>query len=52
MFHALFAAELVDNAGWDLLVQLADEADDDEARRAFKKRLHRHPGPIEQRSHL
>jgi bacterioferritin (cytochrome b1) len=40
MFHALLAAELVDNAGWDLLVELADEADDDEAKRAFKKRLH------------
>jgi bacterioferritin (cytochrome b1) len=40
MFHALLAAELVDNAGWDLLVQLADEADDDQSKRAFKKRLH------------
>ncbi len=40
LFHALFAAELVDNAGWDLLVQLADEADDHDAKRAFKKRLH------------
>ena len=40
MFHALLAAELVDNAGWDLLVGLADEADDDEAKRAFKRRLH------------
>lgn len=39
-FHALMAAELVDNAGWDLLVQLADEADDGDARRAFKKCLH------------
>lgn len=40
MFHALLTAELMDNAGWELLIQLADEADDDEARRAFKKRLH------------
>ncbi len=40
LFHALLAAELVDNAGWDLLVQLADEADDSKARREFKKRLH------------
>lgn len=40
LFHALFTAELADNAGWDLLVQVADEADDDEAKRAFKKRLH------------
>jgi bacterioferritin (cytochrome b1) len=39
MFHALMAAELVDNAGWDLLVELADEADDRQAKRAFKKRL-------------
>ncbi|MBF5046503.1 DUF892 family protein [Aggregicoccus sp. 17bor-14] len=40
LFHALLAAELVDNAGWDLLAQLADEAGDHEAERAFKKRLH------------
>jgi bacterioferritin (cytochrome b1) len=40
MFHALLVAELADNAGWDLLVQIADEADDPKARRAFKKRLH------------
>ena len=40
MFHALLVAELADNAGWDLLVQLADEADDSKAKRAFKKRLH------------
>src|SRR5687767_1957317 len=26
MFHALLTAELADNAGWDLLVQIADEA--------------------------
>ena len=40
LFHALLAAELVDNAGWDLLVQLADEADDTPAKKEFKKRLH------------
>lgn len=40
LFHALLAAELVDNAGWDLLVQLADEAGDHEAKRGFKRRLH------------
>jgi bacterioferritin (cytochrome b1) len=40
MFHALLVAELADNAGWDLLVQIADEADDNSAKRAFKKRLH------------
>ncbi|HYG69803.1 MAG TPA: DUF892 family protein [Anaeromyxobacteraceae bacterium] len=40
LFHALLAAELVDNAGWDLLVQIADEAGDRGAKREFKKRLH------------
>jgi bacterioferritin (cytochrome b1) len=40
LFHALLAAELVDNAGWDLLVQIADEAGDSGAKRDFKKRLH------------
>lgn len=40
LFHALLAAELVDNAGWDLLAQLADEAGDRKAKREFKKRLH------------
>jgi bacterioferritin (cytochrome b1) len=40
LFHALLAAELVDNAGWDLLVALADEAGDREAKREFRKRLH------------
>ena len=39
-FHALLGAELQDNAGWDLLVQLADEAGDHVAKRAFRKRLH------------
>jgi bacterioferritin (cytochrome b1) len=40
LLHALLAAELVDNAGWDLLAQLADEAGDHAAKREFKKRLH------------
>lgn len=40
LLHALLAAELVDNAGWDLLVQLADEAGDRDAKREFKQRLH------------
>jgi bacterioferritin (cytochrome b1) len=40
LFHALLAAELVDNAGWDLLVHIADEAGDRQAKREFKKRLH------------
>jgi bacterioferritin (cytochrome b1) len=38
--HALLTAELVDNAGWELLLELADDAGDDEARREFRKRLH------------
>ena len=38
--HALFTAELADNAGWDLLAQIADDADDHGAKREFKKRLH------------
>jgi bacterioferritin (cytochrome b1) len=40
LLHALLTAELADNAGWDLLVQLADEAGDRDAKREFKKRLH------------
>ncbi|HZU85467.1 MAG TPA: hypothetical protein VE987_21195 [Polyangiaceae bacterium] len=40
MFHALLVAELGDNAGWDLLVKLADEAGDYDAKRSFKRRLH------------
>lgn len=39
LIHALFTAELTDNAGWDLLVQLADEAGDREAKREFGRRL-------------
>jgi rubrerythrin len=39
-FHALLVAELADNAGWDLLVKLAAEAHDGEAKRAFRKRLY------------
>ncbi len=38
LFHALMAAELVDNAGWDLLTALAEEADDDEALDCFALR--------------
>jgi bacterioferritin (cytochrome b1) len=40
LFHALLAAELTDNAGWDLLVTLAGEAGDRDAKKAFKQRLH------------
>jgi bacterioferritin (cytochrome b1) len=39
LLHALLAAELADNAGWDLLVKLADEAGDKQAKLQFKKRL-------------
>jgi len=45
-FHALLAAELVDDTGWKLLLQLADEAGDDEARRDLRKRA------LEQEEHL
>ncbi|HZU82554.1 MAG TPA: hypothetical protein VE987_06545 [Polyangiaceae bacterium] len=40
VMHALLAAELVDNAGWELLMELADDADDGDAREEFRKRLH------------
>ncbi len=40
LLHALLAAELVDNAGWDLLAHIAGEAGDHGAKREFKKRLH------------
>jgi bacterioferritin (cytochrome b1) len=40
LFHAILAAEAIDNAGWDVLVALADQAGDREARKAFKKRLY------------
>jgi len=39
-FHGLLTAELVDNAGWELLLELADDADDAEARREIRKRCH------------
>jgi rubrerythrin len=38
--HALLSAELMDNAGWELLIELADDADDREAREEFRVRLH------------
>jgi bacterioferritin (cytochrome b1) len=40
LLHALLTAELADNAGWDLLVNLADEAGDRDAKKEFKRRLH------------
>ena len=39
MLHALLAAELVDNASWALLGNLAAEAGDDEAQKGFMTRL-------------
>jgi bacterioferritin (cytochrome b1) len=38
LFHALLTAELVDENGWRLLVALADEANDDIARRELRQR--------------
>lgn len=38
LLHALMSAELLDNAGWDLLVELADEANDIEALRELERR--------------
>lgn len=46
LFHALLAAELVDDTGWKLLLQLADEAGDDDARRELRKRA------LEEEEHL
>ncbi len=40
LFHALLAAEHVDSAGWDLLVELADAAGDVDAKRELERRLH------------
>lgn len=39
LLHALLAAELADNAGWDLLVKLADAAGDTRAKLGFMKRM-------------
>lgn len=38
LFHALLTAELVDDNGWKLLLQLADEAGDDVARQELRVR--------------
>jgi bacterioferritin (cytochrome b1) len=38
-FHALLTAELADTAGWELLVQLADDVGDGAAKKQFEKRL-------------
>jgi bacterioferritin (cytochrome b1) len=39
VLHALLTAELADNAGWDLLVELADDTGDQLARAEFGKRM-------------
>jgi bacterioferritin (cytochrome b1) len=38
--HALLMAELADNAGWEMLMKLASEGNDGEAKREFRKRLY------------
>jgi bacterioferritin (cytochrome b1) len=38
LLHALLAAELADNAGWDVLRKLAGDAGDADAERAFARR--------------
>lgn len=40
LFQALLRAELLDNGGWEVLVELADRAQDEEARNALLQRLH------------
>jgi bacterioferritin (cytochrome b1) len=47
LFHALLQAELTDNVGWEILVELAEEAGDDDARREFRKRLHEEQDHLE-----
>jgi bacterioferritin (cytochrome b1) len=39
LFHALLTAELADRAGWELLLSLADQAQDRDTRRELKRRL-------------
>jgi rubrerythrin len=38
LFHALLAAEAMDETGWKLLVEVAEDAGDREARREFARR--------------
>lgn len=40
LVNALLAAKLADEAGWDLLAQIADEAGDLDARHELRTRLH------------
>ena len=47
LFHALLAAEHVDTAGWDLLVELAEAAGDQDAKSEFEKRLREEEQHIE-----
>jgi hypothetical protein len=39
VFDSLLAAELLDHAGWNLLINLAAELEDDEAHDALRERL-------------
>jgi bacterioferritin (cytochrome b1) len=39
LLHALLSAELADNAGWDILVKLADDTGDRAAKLQFMRRL-------------
>lgn len=46
LFHSLLTAELIDDAGWKLLLELADVADDDEAREELRKRAQVEEGHV------
>ena len=52
LFHVLLSAEVIDNVGWELLLELADRAQDDEAREAFQQRLHEEQQHLLLVSHL
>lgn len=47
LFHALLSAELTDNAGWEMLVDLAAEAGDEEARAVFNRYLNEEEDHLE-----
>lgn len=38
LFEALLTAELIEDAAWKLLLELADDAEDEDARREFRQR--------------
>jgi bacterioferritin (cytochrome b1) len=46
LLHALLSAEAVDNAGWDLLCHLADDAGDREMRRELHRRMREEQGHL------